>query len=106
MKLSQADRLYHTAVKQFDKDDFEGSLTALFEAIHLRYDLEKPEIKRLIRKKLNIIKELKQRINDLEKRENDRRETLKKYAYEYYLLAMKLTKHMILEPPLRTSIKH
>ena len=86
MKLSQADRLYHTAVKQFDKDDFEGSLTALFEAIHLRYDLEKPEIKRLIRKKLNIIKELKQRINDLEKRENDRRETLKKYAYEYYLL--------------------
>ena len=86
MKLAQADRLYHTAAKQFDKDDFDGSLTALFEAIHLRYDLEKPEVKRLIRKKLSIITELKERIKTLEQRDHERRETLKKYAYEYYLL--------------------
>ena len=86
MKLAQADRLYHTAAKQFDKDDFDGSLTALFEAIHLRYDLEKPEVKRLIRKKLSVITELKERIKTLEQRDHERRETLKKYAYEYYLL--------------------
>ena len=70
MKLAQADRLYHTAAKQFDKDDFDGSLTALFEAIHLRYDLEKPEVKRLIRKKLSIITELKERIKTLEQRDH------------------------------------
>ena len=73
-------------IEQFDKDDFDGSLTALFEAIHLRYDPEKPEVKRLIRKKLSIITELKERIKTLEQRDHERRETLKKYAYEYYLL--------------------
>lgn len=58
----------------------------MFEAIHLRYDLEKPEVKRLIRKKLSIITELKERIKTLEQRDHEHRETLKKYAYEYYLL--------------------
>ena len=86
MKQAQADTLYLTAIQQFDKGDFDSSLTALFEAIHLRYDLEKPEVKRLIRKKLSIITALKNRIKILEQRDHERKESLKKYAYEYYLL--------------------
>ena len=55
LKQAQADVQYVEAVKQFDQGNFEGFLEQFFLAIHSRYDIEKPVIKRFIRKKLEII---------------------------------------------------
>ena len=61
MKQAQADVQYVEAVQHFDKGDFERFLEQFFLAIHSRYDIEKPLIKRFIRKKLGIINNLKDR---------------------------------------------
>ncbi|MCH5327683.1 MAG: tetratricopeptide repeat protein [Coprobacter sp.] len=86
LKLAQADRLYRDAVRQFDNGDFETFLQTFFEAIHSRYDLEKPLVKRFIRKKLEIINLQQQKIKELENRLADQTRSMKQYAYEYYLL--------------------
>ena len=59
LKQAQADVQYVEAVQHFDKGDFERFLEQFFLAIHSRYDIEKPLIKRFIRKKLGIINNLK-----------------------------------------------
>ena len=86
LKLAQADRLYKEASFSFDKGDFDAFLRQFFEAIHSRYDIEKPNIKRFIRKKLNIITRLKEENSMLREKLYSRQEMLQKYAYEYYLL--------------------
>ncbi|MFR1237048.1 MAG: tetratricopeptide repeat protein [Barnesiella sp.] len=86
LKLAQADRLYKEASFSFDKGDFDAFLRQFFEAIHSRYDIEKPNIKRFIRKKLNIITRLKEENRMLREKLYSRQEMLQKYAYEYYLL--------------------
>ena len=50
LKQAQADVQYVEAVQHFDKGDFERFLEQFFLAIHSRYDIEKPLIKRFIRK--------------------------------------------------------
>lgn len=96
---SKADKQYHDAAVAFDKGDMQGALDNFFLAIHSRYDIEKPIAKRFIRKKLNVINELKEeneRLKDIikkEKEENKKRKTfLKKLATEYLILGKECEK--------------
>lgn len=86
LKESDADYLYKQTVDLFDKDDFEASIETFFKAIRARYDIEKPLSKRFIRKKLNVIKELKDQNQLLISKMLEQRKSLHKYAEEYYLL--------------------
>ena len=80
MKQAQADVQYVEAVKQFDQGNFEGFLEQFFLAIHSRYDIEKPVIKRFIRKKLEIINRQKKENQRLREQLYVQRKNLEKYA--------------------------
>ncbi len=86
LKQAQADMQYAEAVKHFDEGNFEGFLEQFFLAIHSRYDIEKPIAKRFIRKKLGIIRTLKDENKRLKDRLYVQRKNLEKYAKEYYLM--------------------
>lgn len=86
LKQAQADIQYAEAVKQFDKGDFETFLEQFFLAIHSRYDIERPLAKRFIRNKLGIINKLKSENVEIKKEMLAQRDSLKKYAKEYYLM--------------------
>ena len=85
-KQAQAEVQYVEAVKQFDQGNFEGFLEQFFLAIHSRYDIEKPVIKRFIRKKLEIINRQKKENQRLREQLYVQRKNLEKYAREYYLM--------------------
>lgn len=86
LKQAQADINYVEATKAFDSGDFSLFLDNFFQAIRLRYDLEKPLIRRFIRKKLGIINVLRMENKRLKDEMNDTREKLKRYAQEYYVM--------------------
>ena len=86
MQEGRADREYHDAVKAFDQGDFQLFLDSFFKAIHSRYDIEKPTIRRFIRRKLEIINRQKREIEALRKEKHEREKTLKRLAAEYTLL--------------------
>lgn len=86
LKQAQADIQYAEAIRQFDKGNFEECLEQFFLAIHSRYDIEKPLAKRFIRKKLNIINQLKAENARLKEDRAKKEKSLQKYAKEYYLM--------------------
>ena len=97
MQEGKADREYHDAVRFFDHGDFEHFLESFFKAIHSRYDIEKPHIRRFIRKKLEIINRQKREIDTLQARHaaelealqqelQSKQELLKRLAAEYTIL--------------------
>lgn len=86
LKQAQADVQYVEAVKQFDQGNFVGFLEQFFLAIHSRYDIEKPVIKRFIRKKLEIINRQKKENQRLREQLYVQRKNLEKYAREYYFM--------------------
>lgn len=86
LKQAQADIQYKEAVKHFDEGDFDRFLNQFFKAIHSRYDIERPIIKRFIRKKLGIINILKEENARLKNRMHEQQKNLEKYAKEYYLM--------------------
>lgn len=83
---SKADYEYHEAVKAFDQQDFDAFLKYFFLAIHSRYDIEKPAVKRLIRRKLNIIRQLKIMNEQLTEEIRQQQGFLKELAVEYVIL--------------------
>ena len=83
---SKADREYHDAVKSFDKGDFESFLASFFKAIHSRYDIEKPLVRRFIRRKLNIINTLREENRRLKEEMRGQEKFLKQLAVEYVML--------------------
>lgn len=89
---SKADKEYHDAMRAFDNGDYDKFLNSFFKAIHSRYDIEKPEAKRLIRKKLNIITRLKNEKKELEDTIKRQHEFLKRLAVEYTLLGKECEK--------------
>lgn len=92
---SKADKEYHAAVKAFDNGDYDAFLKSFFIAIHSRYDIEKPAVKRLIRKKLNVINRLKDENERLESVIKQQQELMKRLAAEYTLLGKECEKeHM------------
>ena len=83
LKESQADKEYHDAVKAFDAGDMDAFLDNFFKAIHHRYDLEKPEVKRFIRRKLNQLSN-ERKENQMLREERKRQQSfLKKLSVEY-----------------------
>lgn len=83
VKQAQADIQYIQAVRYFDQGLFDNFLEEFFLAIHTRYDIEKPLIKRFIRRKLGIINQLKNENRHLKEKMNELQENLKMYADEY-----------------------
>ena len=102
---SKADKEYHDAVEAFDRQDFDAFLHNFFLAIHSRYDIEKPTIKRLIRRKLGIITQLQQQCKDLENEINHREETLKRFAVEYVMLGKECEREHMTEAAIRNYEK-
>ena len=97
MQEGKADREYHDAVTAFDHGDFDAFLNHFFLAIHLRYDIEKPHARRLIRRKLEIINRQRRAISDLQEKHaseiqalqselDAKRELLKRLAAEYTIM--------------------
>ncbi len=86
LKQSKADREYYESIQAFDQGDIQAALDHFFVAIHSRYDIEKPAPRRLIRKKLNVVNSLRQRIDRLEKEIESRDQFLKELAVEYIMM--------------------
>ena len=107
LEEGKADREYRDAMRSFDTLDFAGFLDHFFTAIHLRYDIEKPHIRRFIRRKLEIISRQKREIErmkaehasemDALKAEiKSKNELLKRLAAEYTILGRECEhEHMI-----------
>lgn len=96
MQEGKADREYHDAVKAFDRGDFNRFLDSFFKAIHARYDIEKPHIRRFIRRKLDIINRQKAVIDELHQELDAKNELLKRLAAEYTILGRECEhEHMI-----------
>lgn len=86
LKQSKADKEYYDAVQAFDKGDFDEFLNKFFLAIHSRYDIEKPVVKRYIRRKLQIINDLRKENNELRSSQKKQNVFLKKLSSEYVLM--------------------
>ena len=86
MQEGKADREYHDAVKAFDQGNFEVFLENFYKAIHSRYDIEKPHIRRFIRRKLEVINRQKSEITELKEEIKQKNELLKRLAAEYTIL--------------------
>ena len=84
LKKAQADVEYVEATKAFDAGNFEEFLEQFFKAIHSRYDIEKPVVRRFIRKKLGIINQLRGENKTLREQMVIQKQSLQKYAREYY----------------------
>lgn len=102
---SKADKEYHDAVEAFDRRDFDDFLKNFFLAIHSRYDIEQPHVKRYIRRKLGIINQQQQRISDLESEMRRRDELLKRLAVEYTLLGKECEQENMTEAAIRNYEK-
>lgn len=84
LKQAQADVLYAESAQHFAAGDFESFLNSFFRAIHARYDIERPLIRRFIRRKLHVINMLKDENKALKERMRQLQKNLEKYAEEYY----------------------
>ena len=97
LEEGRADREYRDAIRAFDCQEFARFLDHFFTAIHLRYDIEKPHIRRYIRRKLEIISRQKRTIEELQQQHarqiealeaqlNEKQELLKRLAAEYTIM--------------------
>ena len=97
LEEGKADREYRDAIRAFDCLDYSRFLDHFFTAIHLRYDIEKPHIRRYIRSKLDIIRRQHQQIEQLKQQHseelqalqselNTKNEQLKRLAAEYTIM--------------------
>ncbi len=116
LQEGKADREYHDAVTAFDRGDFKSFLDSFFKAIHLRYDIEKPHIRRYIRHKLEIINRQKREIERLKENhatemaqlKNEleaKREMLKRLAAEYTIMGRECEHEHMTEAAIRNYQK-
>ena len=105
MQEGKAEREYHDAVKAFDQGNFELFLENFYKAIHSRYDIEKPHIRRFIRRKLEVINRQKQEIEKLHKELDSKQELLKRLAAEYTILGRECEHEHMLEAAIRNYEK-
>lgn len=99
LKQASADIEYRDCVAAFDKQNFESSIAHFFKAIHARYDIEKPLVKRFIRAKLSVITSLSneiQRLKDVISSKDSElaamKERMSGFADEYIEMAKECTK--------------
>ena len=105
MQEGKADREYHDAVQAFDQGQFQLFLDNFFKAIHSRYDIEKPVIRRFIRRKLEIINRQKREIEALRQEKREREKTLKRLAAEYVMLGKECEHEQMREAAIRNYEK-
>ena len=105
MQEGKADREYHDAVKAFDQGDFEQFLENFYKAIHSRYDIEKPHIRRFIRRKLEVINRQKAEIAELKEEIKQKNELLKRLAAEYTILGRECEHEHMTEAAIRNYEK-
>jgi tetratricopeptide (TPR) repeat protein len=105
MQEGKADREYHDAVKAFDQGDFERFLENFYKAIHSRYDIEKPHIRRFIRRKLEVINRQKSEIAELKEEIKQKNELLKRLAAEYTILGRECEHEHMTEAAIRNYEK-
>ncbi len=105
MQEGKADREYHDAVKAFDQGDFEKFLESFYKAIHSRYDIEKPHIRRFIRRKLEVINRQEQEIEALHQELTSKQELLKRLAAEYTILGRECEHEHMTEAAIRNYEK-
>lgn len=86
LKQAQADVHYVAATRAFDQGEMATFLDHFFKAIHARYDIEKPMIQRLIRRKLGQVNVLREENRVLKEQMKQQREQLKKLAQEYLFM--------------------
>ena len=116
LQEGKADREYRDAIREFDKGDFGAFLDSFFKAIHSRYDIEKPHIKRYIRRKLEIINRQKRAIIEIQERDKKeiiklreeleaKNEQLKRLAAEYTILGRECEREHMPEAAIRNYQK-
>ena len=105
MQEGKADREYHDAVKAFDQGNFELFLENFYKAIHSRYDIEKPHIRRFIRRKLEVINRQKSEIAELKEEIKQKNELLKRLAAEYTILGRECENEHMNEAAIRNYEK-
>ena len=101
----KADRQYHDAVEAFNQGRFDLFLDNFFLAIHSRYDIEKPAVKRFIRRKLNIINQQRQAISQLEDEKQKMMEKFKRLAAEYTLMGRECEREHMTDAAIRNYEK-
>ena len=102
---SKADKEYHDAVEAFDCQDFDAFLKNFFLAIHSRYDIERPEVQRFMRRKLNIIQRLNDEKQQLQEEIKRREQLLKRLSAEYSLLGKECEAEHMTEAAIRNYEK-
>ena len=102
---SKADQEYHDAVAAFDRQDFDSFLKYFFLAIHSRYDIERPSVKRYIRRKLGIISKLQKKNEFLQQEMRNKEELLKRLCVEYTLLGKECEKEHMTDAAIRNYEK-
>lgn len=105
LEQGKADKQYFDAVKAFDQGDMQAAIDNFFLAIHSRYDIEKPAIKRFIRRKLNIINQKDNQIKQLQDEIKRKEKFLKKLAVEYVVMGRDCEKEGFTEAAIRNFEK-
>ena len=86
LQTAKADTEYAACVRAFDEGDIQACIDHFFIAIHARYDIEKPAVKRLIQRKLGVIGRLRQQRDDMRSRMQEQEEKLRKLAREFVVM--------------------
>lgn len=105
LKQAQADVQYVAASKAFDKGDFDTFLNEFFKAIHSRYDIEKPNVQRLIRRKLNVINSLREENQALKQATLEKEKAMVRYACEYIQMGDECLDHGMKEAAMKNYNK-
>ena len=105
LQEGKADREYHDAVKYFDQGRFDLFFDSFFKAIHSRYDIEKPVIRRFMCRKLGIINRQKAEIEHLQQTLSARDELLKRLAAEYTLMGRECEREHMTDAAVRNYEK-
>lgn len=105
LEQGKADKLYHDTVKAFDVGDMQATLDNFFLAIHSRYDIERPIVRRFIRRKLDIINQKSREIEHLKSEIKSKEKFLKKLAVEYVVMGRECEKEHFTEAAIRNFEK-
>ena len=105
MQEGKADREYHDAVAAFDQGRFDLFLDNFFKAIHSRYDIEKPSIRRFIRRKLEIINRQKETIRRQQEQIQAQQKLLQRMAAEYTILGRECEQEHMTDAAIRNYEK-
>lgn len=87
MESARADSLYYEAYQAFEKGDTFRAVELFHEAITARNEFDKPEVRRLVARKLNVINRLREENERLRARVEQDRQRFADIASNYLLLS-------------------